>query len=270
MQIGQKRFRIESERYHCGMINMGKENNSKSLVCRDGNNISVCDQYESLWRCRDFELSHLWQRSVFLQALLLLCFTGYGSLLLKAFEMSNTCLRHIGDGFYIWLHALSAALAAFAMMVSVLWIMMAKASKLWYERYEHAIDAFIDFGGHKYVDAALKNNSGTWAGFKFHQIAGYEEPPSDKALETTRGGRYSPSRLNIVIGQLSLAIWMLVASWHLANLVLHAGFTVVVLEPLWLLGMFTAFLCLVALIVKVFSKLISRKRGWVTAGSSYG
>lgn len=41
------------------------------------------DIYESLWRCRDFELSHLWQRSVFLTAFLLLAYTGYGVLMLQ-------------------------------------------------------------------------------------------------------------------------------------------------------------------------------------------
>ncbi|WP_300232445.1 hypothetical protein [uncultured Alistipes sp.] len=40
--------------------------------------ISIKEIHETLWRCRDFELSHLWQRSIFLSAFLILCFTGYG------------------------------------------------------------------------------------------------------------------------------------------------------------------------------------------------
>ena len=40
--------------------------------------ISIKEIHEKLWRCRDFELSHLWQRSIFLSAFLILCFTGYG------------------------------------------------------------------------------------------------------------------------------------------------------------------------------------------------
>ena len=30
--------------------------------------ISIKEIHETLWRCRDFELSHLWQRSIFLSA----------------------------------------------------------------------------------------------------------------------------------------------------------------------------------------------------------
>ena len=40
--------------------------------------ISIKEIHETLWRCRDFVLSHLWQRSTFLSAFLILCFTGYG------------------------------------------------------------------------------------------------------------------------------------------------------------------------------------------------
>ena len=40
--------------------------------------ISIKEIHETLWRCRDFELSHLWQRSIFLSAFLILCFTVYG------------------------------------------------------------------------------------------------------------------------------------------------------------------------------------------------
>ena len=36
--------------------------------------VGVEQMNETLWRCRDFELKHLWQRSVFLSAFLILCF----------------------------------------------------------------------------------------------------------------------------------------------------------------------------------------------------
>ncbi len=45
--------------------------------------ISPKDIYATLWRCQDFELSHLWQRSVFLTAFLVMCFTGYGAILIE-------------------------------------------------------------------------------------------------------------------------------------------------------------------------------------------
>ena len=247
-------------------MNNGKKQTTGN--CSD-NSISVLNQYENLWRCRDFELSHLWQRTVFLQALLLLCFTGYGSLLLNAFD--KVCSGKIGqsDNWRIWLDAIAIPLAVLAIVVSILWIMMAKASKLWYERYESAIDAFVAYDGHRYVDEALKKGKETWVGFQFYQIKGYEEPKSDKALETTKGGRYSPSRLNILIGQLSLIVWMIVASGHLTDLVLRANLTGCQKVVLFPASIFVALLSLVSLAVWVASKTLSRKRGILSAGSTY-
>lgn len=51
--------------------------------------INPKDIYQSLWRCRDFELSHLWQRSIFLTAFLVMCFTGYTALVVKAGELAQ-------------------------------------------------------------------------------------------------------------------------------------------------------------------------------------
>lgn len=57
---------------------MSEERNSNDVEDK----ISIKEIHETFWRCRDFELSHLWQRSIFLSAFLILCFTGYGSLLI--------------------------------------------------------------------------------------------------------------------------------------------------------------------------------------------
>lgn len=43
--------------------------------------IQFQDIYKSLWSCRDFEISHLWQRSIFLTTFMLAGFTGYGFIL---------------------------------------------------------------------------------------------------------------------------------------------------------------------------------------------
>ena len=98
--------------------------------------ITSKDIYTSLWRCRDFELSHLWQRSIFLTAFLVMCFTGYGSLLLKICEYVTD------DNKYIPFCILSIAclcVAFLGIILSALWIMMGKGSKAWYEKYEIAL-----------------------------------------------------------------------------------------------------------------------------------
>ena len=95
--------------------------------------ISIKEIHETLWRCRDFELSHLWQRSIFLSAFLILCFTGYGSLLMLMFEKPNLIE---------YANLLAYAIGILGLVFSCLWIMMGKGSKAWYERYENAISAF--------------------------------------------------------------------------------------------------------------------------------
>ena len=98
--------------------------------------ISPKDIYASLWRCRDFEISHLWQRSVFLTAFIVMCFTGYGAVLIelcKVYEDKNSI-----SAFYI-LNLVALVICLFGFILSILWIMMSKGSKAWYEKYENAI-----------------------------------------------------------------------------------------------------------------------------------
>jgi len=64
---------------------MSEERNSNDVEDK----ISIKEIHETFWRCRDFELSHLWQRSIFLSAFLILCFTGYGSLLITMLEKAS-------------------------------------------------------------------------------------------------------------------------------------------------------------------------------------
>ena len=40
---------------------MSEERNSNDVEDK----ISIKEIHETFWRCRDFELSHLWQRSIF-------------------------------------------------------------------------------------------------------------------------------------------------------------------------------------------------------------
>lgn len=44
--------------------------------------LATRDFYHTYWHCRDFELNHLWQRSIFLSAFIIICFSAYGDLAL--------------------------------------------------------------------------------------------------------------------------------------------------------------------------------------------
>lgn len=166
------------------------------------------DIYESLWRCRDFELSHLWQRSVFLTAFLLLAFTGYGVLMLQVMtaELGMMQMRVLlCVGLFILL---------VGMLLSQLWIMMAKGSKAWYEVYEHAIyeiEHNPDYASEIVVDKMPEDGV-------IHGEVISNEKPND-SLWSVDAGAYSPSKINIVIGQLSYVIFL---SIYIAQIILMA------------------------------------------------
>ena len=181
--------------------------------------IRVRDQYENLWRCRDFELSHLWQRSVFLSAILLLCFTGYGCLLNSYIEPKEF---EQNFKFAAW-NAFAVMICVAATWVSALWVMMGKASKLWYERYESAIDAFVKVRKSAFVVDELKTPV-LFAGFSYLSTPGYKEPETDNRLFSTKAGHYSPSKINIMIGQLSLIAWVCLLLVHSMLVTWHVGF----------------------------------------------
>ena len=75
---------------------------------------------ETFYKLRDFEISNLWQRSVFLSALLVLFFPAYGVLVSKLIENADK---------HIIYHEICCALALCAIIFSIIWIMMAKGSK---------------------------------------------------------------------------------------------------------------------------------------------
>ena len=50
-------------------------------MSENSNKFTTKDLYTELFYCRDFELQHLWQRSVFLAGFMIVLFTLYGSFL---------------------------------------------------------------------------------------------------------------------------------------------------------------------------------------------
>ena len=184
-------------------------------VERSLDKINVKDVWNNLWHCRDFELEHFWHRSAFLSGMLLLCFTGYGCLV--GDESFTLCSVR---GF-----VLGEMLCLLSAIISILWIMMAKASKHWYEKYECAILAVTDWMGKcGHLDASVyvsaeEKGSKCFAGFGYEQIPGYGEEYQKKRpcnfLFSSRGGRFSPSKITICIGQVSLLFWSFLGIVHL-------------------------------------------------------
>ena len=92
---------------------------------------------ENLYRCRDLELNNLWQKSVFLGTLLVLCFTGYGFLISSIIKKDPK-----GEIILLEYELLCLSLCFVSAIFSVLWIYMFKGTKAHYELYERAITDF--------------------------------------------------------------------------------------------------------------------------------
>ena len=90
---------------------------------------------DNLYRCRDIEINSLWQKSMFLGTLLVLCFTGYGILLSSMIKESQKEV--------LFNYNLLCFIVCFISIIfSRLWIYMFKGSKAHYELYERAISKF--------------------------------------------------------------------------------------------------------------------------------
>ena len=155
---------------------MSEERNSNDVEDK----ISIKEIHETFWRCRDFELSHLWQRSIFLSAFLILCFTGYGSLLITMLEKASL---------FAYANLLAFSIGVIGIIFSCLWIMMGKGSKAWYERYENAICAF------ERKSQYMTPKASHIGGFHYQNIQGYELPQIQKSFFKGNGGAYSPSKI---------------------------------------------------------------------------
>lgn len=163
--------------------------------------------YEKLWQSRDFEISHLWQRSVFLATFIVLSFTAY----VKIYEVyfSNKCElpHHI-------VFLIQNLVCIFGFCFAVLWICMARGSKYIYEGHEGGINdsherGFFD----KDLDVEIKKeryedmvSGGTAQTVPRH---GYL-PLKDYNYESfsLKGSRFSSSKINIFMGYVFSYAWI--------------------------------------------------------------
>src|SRR5690606_6140669 len=152
------------------------------------------------YRCRDLAFSNLWQRSIFLSDFLILCFTAYGYLMLdlvkEIYDINTLDIYNIA----------CLLLSSISIIFSFVWILMAKASKAWYEVYESAISKF-EYQHFKKINLPYENVMGEMI---------FQKDQRNDNIFSTKGGAFSPSKINIAIGQISLIIWMIVMISHSA------------------------------------------------------
>lgn len=166
--------------------------------------LEIKDIHQTFWRCRDFELSNLWQRSIFLSAFLVLCFTGYGAVLIKIPDY----LEPKNSNSYLFINFISFVISLLGIVFSILWIKMGKGSKAWYENYERAILAMER--NEKYSSKPASKIGG----FNYKNLPGYEKSKFNNNILSGEAGEYSVSKINIAIGQVFLIVWSLASILH--------------------------------------------------------
>lgn len=170
---------------------------------RTEDKIGIKEIHETFWRARDFELTNLWQRSIFLTAFLVLCFTAYGSVL-------NKILDHITKDnlTFLILNLIGYGLSILGIILSTMWIKMGKGSKAWYEAYEGAIKAI------ERNDVYTKQKAKKIGGFRYNKMKGYGGIRINNSIFSGSAGEYSVSKLNIGIGQVFYFFWLLIGIGH--------------------------------------------------------
>lgn len=82
---------------------------------------------------------------------------------------------------------------------------MSKASKAWYEVYENAI---AKFENEYFNELGLPENN-------VMGNMGFPQSQRNDNIFSTKGGAFSPSRINVLIGQVSLYLLILLNLFHL-------------------------------------------------------
>ena len=165
--------------------------------------------HERLYKCRDLEISNLWQRSVFLSVFLILCFTAYGYLIIEMINIYTSGNDY--ETSVIIYNFACTALGGVAFIFSCIWIAMAKGSKAWYEVYESRITNF---------EKEHQLQLGIPVGYRMGDFSNDDERMNNSLFSTKAGG-YSVSRINIAIGQISYVIWSIIIISHfIGNVIL--------------------------------------------------
>ena len=157
---------------------------------------------KELYQLRTFEIQNLWQRSIFLVTFIVILLTGYGYLIEKLlFEYDKW---GTANGLRLIItHVVCATLSLLGSIFSVIWIMMAKGSKAWYEIHERRIrkiEKELQFP-HKY----RMRPGAPWN--------------IDDSLFSCEPGSYSVSRINIILGQILLFVWRIACYIHIASII---------------------------------------------------
>jgi len=165
--------------------------------------------WKQLNQNRALEISTLWQRSVFLSAFIALLLTGSGIF----FHCSVLSLQCPIGALPLKVCLTGMSLGCLLSIGGFLWVAMSKGSKYWFEVYEKKIDLIENLLDFKEKFAQYRYLEETYQGDNPKIEDGGEKHPkngdplvSDLKIMGGAAYNYSPSKINIWIGWLILAI----------------------------------------------------------------
>ena len=170
----------------------------------DDGKFSDKDLYQHLWEGRNIELSHFWQRSIFLTGVFVVLLSSYGKVVFAMYFPESGGINSLPIQ-----HLIAWGLSFLCLVFSILWIMMSKGSKYYYERYEESLNSLIE-------KSSLLNN--TTENMPRHGKLDYppDERYSDNIFSTHAGG-YSVARINIAIGIIGIFVFAILNGIHFAK-----------------------------------------------------
>ena len=153
-------------------------------------------------QCRDAELDRFWKNSVFVWCFLLLCFTAFG-MLVKDYNMPNRSLTLPTEyDYYLFLSIISEL----GVIISFIWVWMAKGLKAWYEVYENAI----------WEIEVCKNEFGYPRNYTIDNYWAIKDEPDLCKIGTKP---ISPSKIVIAIGLVLTTMWIVAFLYSFINLI---------------------------------------------------
>ena len=154
--------------------------------------VTLRELRKDFYKIRKFEIQNLWQRSIFLATFTVLLFTGYGTFAEKLFSYDGSKA--------VIAHFFCCLLAFIGSTFAIIWIMMAKGSKAWFEIYERRI-----------MDIEKEDSLGIPTKYLMREGAPFSIRNS---LWLPNPGAYSVSKINIILGQVLLSIWLFIYIIH--------------------------------------------------------
>lgn len=174
-------------------------------------NQNKLEMYKILYQAYADEIKNLWQRSIFLGAFMTLAWGGYGALQLKFIEHNKELSE-----FYVVFHCVSIGLCAIIITLSLLWIMMAKGSKFVQEAHERHIEN-LNFDNLGKSNVKTEQCKRLFCNLNIYEDKLKKENKLSEDLyysEALKAWRYSPSKINIILGCFSVIVATILLITH--------------------------------------------------------